>query len=188
MEPSSPLENQFLIALPQLDDPSFARSVTLICRHDADGAMGIVINRPSDYRFAEILSQLGIADPQGELSLREVLLGGPVHPERGFVLHLDDGRDFDSTLRVSERLKLTTSRDILEAMAQGTGPSRTLLALGCAGWGPGQLEGEISANSWLTVPADERVLFELPLEQRWNASAALIGVDLRLLTDYAGRA
>lgn len=188
MEPTSPLENQFLIALPQLDDPNFARSVTLICRHDAEGAMGIVINRASDYTFAEILSQLGIEDSEGSLSRREVLLGGPVHPERGFVLHSDDGRDWDSTLRVSESLKLTTSRDILEAMAQGHGPTQTLLALGCAGWGPGQLEDEISANAWLTVPADARVLFDLPLEQRWNASAALLGVDLRLLTDYAGRA
>ncbi len=186
--PASPLSNQLLIALPQLDDPNFARTVTLICRHDEEGAMGITLNRPSDYHMAEVLSQLGLDDRTGLLGQREVLTGGPVHPERGFVLHADDGRDWDSTYRVSRQIKLTTSRDILAAMAAGSGPAKALLALGCAGWGPGQLEEELAANAWLTVPADDSILFDLPLEQRWNSAAALLGVDLRLLTDYAGRA
>lgn len=186
--PASPLSNQLLIALPQLDDPNFARTVTLICRHDEEGAMGITLNRASDYHMAEVLSQLGLDDRTGELGQREVLTGGPVHPERGFVLHADDGRDWDSTYRVSAQIKLTTSRDILAAMAAGSGPGKALLALGCAGWGPGQLEEELAANAWLTVPADDSILFDLPLEQRWSRAAALLGVDLRLLTDYAGRA
>lgn len=187
---SSPslLSNQLLIALPQLDDPNFSRTVTLICRHDDEGAMGITLNRASDYHMAEVLSQLGLDDLTGLLGQQEVLNGGPVHPERGFVLHSDDGREWDSTYRISEQVRLTTSRDILAAMATGKGPSKALLALGCAGWGPGQLEEEITANAWLTVPADESILFDLPLEQRWNSAAALLGVDLRLLTDYTGRA
>jgi putative transcriptional regulator len=186
-EPSS-LSNQLLIALPQLDDPNFARSVTLICRHDEEGAMGVTINRASDYHLAEVLAQLGLEDRSRSLGGREVLLGGPVHPERGFVLHEDDGRDWDSTYRVSATLKLTTSRDILASMASGEGPARALLALGCAGWSAGQLEEELAANAWLTVPADDSILFDVPLEQRWTRAAHLLGVDLRLLTDYAGRA
>jgi putative transcriptional regulator len=188
MPPSSCLSNHFLIALPQLDDPSFARSVTFICRHDEEGAMGLTINRVSDYHLAEVLSQLGLEGSAGHIGRREVLLGGPVHPERGFVLHIDDGRDWDSTYQVSERLKLTTSRDVLASMASGKGPERSLLALGCAGWDAGQLEEELAANAWLTVPADESVLFEVPIEQRWSRAAGLLGVDLRLLTDYSGRA
>jgi putative transcriptional regulator len=156
-EPSS-LSNQLLIALPQLDDPNFARSVTLICRHDEEGAMGVTINRASDYHLAEVLA------------------------------HEDDGRDWDSTYRVSATLKLTTSRDILASMANGEGPARALLALGCAGWSAGQLEEELAANAWLTVPTDDSILFDVPLEQRWTRAAHLLGVDLRLLTDYAGRA
>lgn len=188
MSPSSCLSNHFLIALPQLDDPNFARSVTFICRHDEEGAMGLTINRVSDYHLAEVLSQLGLEGSAGHIGRREVLLGGPVHPERGFVLHLDDGREWDSSYQVSERLKLTTSRDVLASMAAGKGPERSLLALGCAGWDAGQLEEELAANSWLTVPADESVLFEVPIEQRWSRAAGLLGVDLRLLTDYSGRA
>jgi putative transcriptional regulator len=188
MSPSSCLSNHFLIALPQLDDPNFARSVTFICRHDDEGAMGLTINRVSDYHLAEVLSQLGLEGSAGHIGRREVLLGGPVHPERGFVLHVDDGREWDSSYQVSGRLKLTTSRDVLASMASGKGPDRSLLALGCAGWDAGQLEEELAANSWLTVPADEAVLFEVPIEQRWSRAAGLLGVDLRLLTDYSGRA
>jgi putative transcriptional regulator len=188
MTSASPLSNLLLIALPQLDDPNFARSVTLICRHDEEGAMGLTLNRASDYHMAEVLSQLGLDDRSSQIGAREVLVGGPVHPERGFVLHLDDGREWDSSYRVSERLRLTTSRDILASMAAGDGPERSLLALGCAGWGAGQLEEELSANAWLTVDVDEAVLFDVPLDQRWSHAAGLLGVDLRLLTDYAGRA
>ena len=185
---ATPLANQLLIASPALSDPNFARSVTLICQHDDDGAMGVIVNRASEYTLGEVLRQMNLASQDPRLDDQVVLAGGPVHPERGFVLHADDGRDWDSTYRVSPQIKLTTSRDILAAMAAGSGPAKALLALGCAGWGPGQLEEELAANAWLTVPADDSILFDLPLEQRWNSAAALLGVDLRLLTDYAGRA
>ena len=186
---SSPdsLANHLLVALPALTDSNFARSVALICQHDGDGAMGVVVNQPSDYTLGDVLGQMGIHTDDARLLGWPVHNGGPVHPERGFVIH-DDPRPWDSSLDVGGGLYLTTSRDILEAMAHGHGPRRMLVALGCAGWGPGQLEGELAENSWLTVPADGELLFELPLESRWQSAAARIGVDLFRLTDYSGHA
>jgi putative transcriptional regulator len=130
---------------------------------------------------------MGIASDDNALCAQVVLAGGPVHPERGFVLH-DDARPWDSTLAVAERLYLTTSRDILEAMARGEGPAHALIALGCAGWGAGQLEQELTETSWLTVPSDAELLFALPLESRWQAAAGRIGVDLAYIADYSGHA
>ncbi|MCW4453516.1 YqgE/AlgH family protein [Flavobacterium sp. MXW15] len=184
---STQLANHLLVALPSLADPNFARSVALICQHDGDGAMGVVVNQPSDYTLGEVLSQMDIHTDDATLRGRPVLNGGPVHPERGFVIH-DDARAWDSSLEVGGGLYLTTSRDILEAMAHGDGPRNALVALGCAGWGAGQLEHELAENSWLTVPADGGLLFELPLESRWQSAAARIGVDLFRLTDYSGHA
>ncbi len=181
------LANHLLIALPALDDPNFARSVTLVCQHDADGAMGVVINRPSSYTLADVLAQMNLPADDPAFSQRIVLDGGPVHPERGFVLH-DGDPDWDSTLRVGEDLCLTTSRDILEAVSEGRGPDRLVVALGCAGWGTGQLEFELGENSWLTVPGNIGLLFDLPLEERWQAAGGLIGVDMTRLTDYSGHA
>ena len=185
--PATPLANHLLVALPSLDDPNFARSVVLLCQHDADGAMGIVVNRASEYRLGEVLSQVGL--PGGDAALREqpVLGGGPVHPERGFVLH-DGERDWDSSLAIADALRITTSRDVLEAMTKGEGPDHAVVALGCASWGAGQLEHELGENSWLTVPADAELLFALPLEARWQAAAGRIGVDLFMLADYSGHA
>ena len=183
----SPLSNHLLVALPSLHDPHFARSVTLVCQHDADGAMGVMVNRASEYTLGEVLAQMQIDSDDVELLVSPVLNGGPVHPERGFVIH-DDGREWDSNLQVGENLYLTTSRDILEAMARGDGPRNALVTLGCAGWGSAQLECEIARNSWLTVPADAEVLFDAPLEQRWQLAASRIGVDLFRLTGYSGRA
>jgi len=179
--------NQLLIALPALSDPNFARSVTLICQHDAEGAMGIVVNRTSEYTLGEVLQQMHIEGGDEALRARVVLAGGPVHPERGFVLH-DGGMQWDSTLAITEQLFLTTSRDILEAMARGDGPDNAIVALGCAGWGSGQLEHELTENDWLTAPADAELLFELPLDARWQAAAGRIGVDFAHLADYAGHA
>ena len=182
------LSNQLLIALPALEDPNFNRTVALICQHDGDGAMGVVVNRASEYTLGQVLSQMGIGSEDEALCAQIVLHGGPVHQERGFVLH-DDARQWDSSLRIGEGLYLTTSRDILEAMAAGRGPSHALVALGCAGWGAGQLESELGENSWLTAPSDVGLLFELPLEQRWQRAAGRIGVDdLFRLTDYSGHA
>ena len=131
---SSPLSNQLLVALPSLHDPHFARSVALVCQHDGDGAMGVVVNRPSEYTLGEVLQQMGIASDSDALQSQVVLAGGPVHPERGFFLH-DGDREWDSSLAVGGGLYLTTSRDVLEAMARGDGPAQAVVALGCAGWG-----------------------------------------------------
>ena len=179
--------NQLLVALPALDDPNFARSVALICQHDEAGAMGVVVNRASEYTLGDVLAQMNLETRDAALSGQIVLNGGPVHPERGFVLH-DGQREWDSTLVIGEGLALTTSRDILEAMAEGEGPQHVVVALGCAGWGAGQLEYELGENSWLTAPVDAELLFALPLEQRWQAAGDRIGVDITRITDYIGHA
>ena len=184
---ATPLANQLLIALPSLQDGNFARSVALICQHDDDGAMGIVVNRASEYTLGEVLGQMGVDGGAPEMRGQVVLAGGPVHPERGFVLH-DGGLRWDSTLQIAESLFLTTSRDILESMAQGDGPPQAIVALGCAGWGAGQLEQELTENDWLTAPADAELLFSQPLDHRWEAAAGRIGVDFAHLADYAGHA
>jgi putative transcriptional regulator len=181
------LTDHFLIAMPALDDPNFQRSVTLICQHDANGAMGIVINRIADYTVGELLVQLDIRTDSAELAELAIVAGGPVQPERGFVLH-DDAREWGSTLRFGRGLAVTTSRDILAAMARGDGPENVLVALGYAGWTAGQLEEELAQNSWLTAPADQAILFRTPLADRWHAAARAMGVDLTRLADYAGHA
>ena len=181
----TPLVNQLLIALPSLADTDFERTVSLLCQHDAGGAMGVVVNRRSDYTLGEIFSQMGIACEDEMLCATAVLAGGPVHPERGFVIH-DGERDWDSSLSVTDGLRVTTSRDVLEAMARGEGPGRALVALGCAGWSAGQLDAELVENSWLTAPSDDEILFSLPLDARWQAAAGRIGVDLAHMPGYAG--
>ena len=187
MDAAPTLANQLLIALPGLADPNFSRSVALVCQHDADGAMGVVVNRASEYTLGEVFRQMGIESGDAELCARPVIAGGPVHPERGFVLH-DGEREWDSTLAIADGLYVTTSRDVLEAMARGEGPRSATVALGCAGWGAGQLEHELVENSWLTAPADAELLFALPLDARWQAAAGRIGVDLARLADYTGHA
>lgn len=182
----TPLANQLLVALPTLADPNFSRSVTLLCQHDEQGALGVMVNRPSEYTLGEVFAQMGIGSDDRALCSQRVLAGGPVHPERGFVLH--DGRAWDSSLAIADDLYLTTSRDVLEAMAAGEGPRAATIALGCAGWGAGQLEFELAENSWLTAPADRELLFALPLEERWQAAASRIGVDFARMADYSGHA
>lgn len=187
MSAASSLANQLLVALPALDDPNFSRAVALICQHDEEGAMGVVVNRTSEFTLGDVFAQMGIESGDGDLCGQSVLAGGPVHPERGFVLH-DGGAVWDSTLPIAEDLFVTTSRDVLEAIASGEGPSRAVVALGCAGWGAGQLEYELTENSWLTVPADGELLFATPLEGRWQAAAGRLGVDMMHVADYSGHA
>lgn len=179
--------NQLLIALPTLSDPQFARTVALLCQHDDEGAMGVVVNRASDYTLGEVLRQMDIACDDPALLEQRVLAGGPVHPERGFVIH-DGERAWDSSLAVADGLFVTTSRDILEAIARGEGPDHATVALGCAGWGAGQVEYELTENSWLTAPVRREILFALPLDQRWQAAAGQLGVDLMRMAGHVGHA
>jgi putative transcriptional regulator len=181
------LTNQFLIAMPGMADPNFAQTVTLVCEHNAQGALGIVINRPLEMTLGEVFAQLGLDAAQSRVAGDAVLHGGPVQTDRGFVLH-SPGVPWDSTLPVSDRLHLTTSRDVLDALARGEGPAEVVVALGYAGWEAGQLEAEVAQNAWLTVPADTRLVFETPLEDRWHESCRLLGVDLLHLSSDAGHA
>ena len=181
------LTNQFLVAMPGMSDPNFSQTVTLVCEHSAQGALGIVINRPLSMTLGEVFLQLGLDTSKARLAAEPVLQGGPVQTDRGFVLH-SPGPRWDSTLPVSERLHLTTSRDVLDALARGEGPEEAVVALGYAGWDAGQLEAEMVQNAWLTVPADERLLFSTPVAERWQAAGRLLGVNLLHLSSDAGHA
>jgi len=181
------LTNQFLIAMPTMGDPNFDHTVTFICEHNDDGALGLVINRPSGMRLGDIFEQMSLDPWEPRLGESPVLHGGPVQPERGFVIHDREG-EWGSTLPVSDTIQVTTSRDVLESMAAGKGPDNALVALGYAGWGSGQLEGEMSANAWLTVPADRDIIFTIPFEERWRAAAALIGIDIDQISSDVGHA
>ncbi len=187
MNSSTNLTNQFLIAMPSMQDMNFSQTVTYICEHNHEGAMGIVVNRPTNLHLNDILEQLDIIDVDLQAGEESIYIGGPVQPERGFVLHSDDS-NWDSTLKVTPEISVTTSRDILESIAAGNGPSSHLVALGYAGWASGQLEDEISANAWLNGPADSQIIFNTPPELRWKAAAKLLGVDLDLMSGDAGHA
>jgi len=180
------LRDHFLIAMPGLNDSSFAHSVTYICEHSDKGAMGVVINTATPMLLKEIFSQMDLTDlsDQGDLI---VMNGGPVQPERGFVLHSNEAK-WQSTLEISPDVYLTASRDIIAALAGGSGPKQCLIALGYAGWGEGQLEAEIAANSWLTVPAHKDIIFNTPFEQRWTTAAQTLGIDVTLISSTAGHA
>lgn len=181
------LTNQFLIAMPAMGDPNFDHTVTFVCEHNADGALGLVINRPMDMQLGDILGQMSLEAEDAVVTGTPVLRGGPVQPERGFVIH-DTAGAWSSTFQVGDATHVTTSRDILAAMAEGGGPERVLVVLGYAGWGAGQLEAEMAGNAWLTVPANQEILFELPFDQRWRAAARLIGIDMDRLSSEAGHA
>ncbi|WP_437558031.1 YqgE/AlgH family protein [Acidithiobacillus sulfuriphilus] len=180
------LKNHLLIAMPGLHDGLFDRTVIVICEHTEEGAMGIVINRLLDLNLADALRAVDIV-PGEEMINQGVYWGGPVQEQNGFILHTPAGA-WQSSLAVSSDLVLTTSPDLLTAIAQHEGPDRFLLALGYAGWGGGQLEAEIKDNAWLHGPADPVVIFDLAAGERWQAAARLIGVDMRLLSGAAGHA
>ncbi len=181
------LTNHFLIAMPAMQEGIFAGTLTYVCEHNENGALGIVVNRPISLTLAEMFEQIKIPLHQPRLEKMPVYFGGPVQTERGFVLHDTQG-NWQSTLLIEDKLALTTSRDVLVAMGEGNGPRNMIVSLGYAGWDQGQLEHEISENTWLTVPASEHILFELPPEERLSAAMALLGVDYLSLADNAGHA
>ena len=184
---ASNLSNQFLIAMPGMVDSSFAGSVIYVCEHSSRGALGLVINRPTDIVLKDLFDRIELPLEQPELAARTVYYGGPVQTERGFVLHAPAG-DYDSTLAVAEGIGLTTSKDVLEAVAEGAGPERMLVTLGYSGWGAGQLEKELANNGWLTVAADPHVIFDTPPQERFDAALKLLGVDPMYLAGQAGHA
>lgn len=173
--------------MPTLADPNFQQSVTYVCEHNEQGAMGIVINRPLDIQLGDVLQHMDIEADDPRIAHQIVYLGGPVQTERGFVIHRPLGR-WEAMLQVSDSIGITTSQDILSAIARGEGPERAVIALGYAGWGPGQLEKEMLANAWLSGPADASIIFDLPWEKRWEAAAALVGVDINRISADVGHA
>lgn len=181
------LSNHFLLSMPTLEDPNFQRTLTYVCEHSEHGAMGLVVNRPMTITVGEILQHLEIVPEDRALASLPVYQGGPVETERGFILHMPAGH-WEGTLELAEGLGVTTSRDILEAMARGEGPARSLVALGYSGWGAGQLEAEVGQNAWLTCPASTDILFDVPAEERLATAAARMGIDLGLLSSDAGHA
>lgn len=179
---------QFLIAMPSLAEPPFARGVAFLCQHGEDGAVGLLINQMSEYRLGDVLAQMKLTCDDPEIADSPVLIGGPVQQERGFVLHREHGH-WDSSYRVDDEWSVTTSRDILVAMAVGEGPRHALVTLGYAGWEAGQLEQEVMENAWLTTHADEKIIFDTPIEERWTAATRKMGVrDPNQLAGYAGHA
>lgn len=180
------LAGQLLVAMPNMRDPRFERTVIYLCVHNAEGAMGLVINKPvGSLTFPQLLRQLGI--PKESVVDRRVHFGGPVEMGRGFVLHSDEYEQ-ESTVKVRPGYAVTATIDILKAIAEGGGPERALLALGYAGWAPGQLDGEIQANGWLHAPADVGIVFDDELDTKWNRAISKIGIDLALLSGEAGHA
>jgi putative transcriptional regulator len=181
------LRNHFLLAMPSLSEGIFSHSITYICEHGESGAMGIVINQPLELTVAEIFDHLQIKALK-DFDEVPVLAGGPVQIDHGFVLHRAMNAEWEASIRVTDEITLTTSRDVLRAIANGTGPEEHLIALGYAGWSPGQLEQELAQNSWLTLPADSEILFATPCEQRLGAAAARLGIDMNLISGQAGHA
>lgn len=181
------LTNHFLIAMPNMVDPNFAKTLTYICEHTEKGALGVVVNRLADMSLRDLLLQVGMSADGAGIADEPVFYGGPVQPDRGFVLHQPLG-NWQSTLSVGTATGLTTSKDILQSISAGAGPDRLLVTLGYAGWGAGQLENEIALNGWLTVEANLELVFELPPEQRLTAAMGLLGVSYATLSDMAGHA
>lgn len=187
MDTSSSLINQLLIAMPGMADPNFSSTVTLICEHNDDGALGIIINRPLNLKLSGLFEQLAADDADPDVASSPVMAGGPVGTERGFVLHGKD-HSFENTLSVSDDIQLTLSRDVIDAMATGDGPDKSLVAIGYAGWEPGQLEEEMLANAWLNVDATPELVFDTPFDERWDSAARLLGIDIASISPDAGHA
>lgn len=197
--PAAPinLTNHFLIAMPGLQDVEFARSVVYLCEHSERGALGLIINKPTDINLQKLFDKVEMSLGRADLVQQPVMQGGPVQTERGFVLHDplvwgEDGTEkeavYASTLAIPGGLEMTTSKDVLEALAEGAGPRRLLITLGYSAWGEGQLEAEIADNAWLTVDADQTVIFDTPIHERYDRALALLGVQAWMLSPEAGHA
>ncbi|MBP7392469.1 MAG: YqgE/AlgH family protein [Zoogloea sp.] len=185
--PTINLTDHFLIAMPAMADPNFTRTLTYIAEHNENGAMGVIVNRPTDMRLATLFERIDIPLEQPDFANLPVYFGGPVQADRGFVLHRPGGA-WHSTLKVSDTVGLTSSRDVLQSLATDGQPAEVLVALGYAGWSAGQLEHELAQNAWLTVPADLSIVFDLPPEERLAAAMQLLGIDFAKLSDVAGHA
>jgi putative transcriptional regulator len=186
------LTNQFLIAMPGMADGHFSRTVVYLCEHSKNGALGLVINRPTDITLKNLFEKVELSLDRDELAQQPVFFGGPVQTERGFVLHEKTGTEhspYTSTLSIAGgALEMTTSKDVLEALANGAGPRRLMVTLGYSGWSAGQLEEEIGRNGWLTVDADPEVIFDTPVEERYQRALSLLGFDPLMLSQEAGHA
>jgi putative transcriptional regulator len=181
------LSNHFLLAMPNMADPNFSGAVVLVAEHNDRGALGLVVNKPTTMSLAALLQRIDLTQADDSQARVPVFFGGPVQTDRGFVLHQPKG-EWNSTVPIGPDIALTTSRDVLEAVAEGSGPPKLLVTLGYAGWGPGQLEAEISQNAWLTVKADPALLFDTPAEERFIQAYQMLGIDPALLSPAAGHA
>ena len=185
------LTNQFLIAMPGIGGDTFAGAVIYLCEHTDKGALGLVINKPIDIKLKNLFEKVELSLDRVDLAESPVYYGGPVQTERGFVLHEqidDDGSRFNSSLRIPGGLEMTTSKDVLEALSSGTGPTKILVTLGYSGWGAGQLEEEMGRNSWINVEAQPEIIFNTPVEQRYDKALSLLGIDPAMLSADAGHA
>jgi len=180
------LNNQLLIAMPALADTNFSHTVSYLCQHNDEGALAIVINRPTGMTLTNIFEQMGIQTSDPKIKETPVFMGGPVQQERGFIIHTKDSNAWESSISVSETISLTSSRDILEAIAENKGPEHYLVALGYAGWEAGQLESEILNNAWLNTPFQHDILYRTPIKQRWVTAANQLGIDINKLTTAMG--
>ena len=188
------LTNQFLIAMPGMGDGTFAGTVVYLCEHTEKGALGLVINKPIDIKLKNLFEKVELPLEREDLIEAPVFFGGPVQIERGFVLHerlggdAADGGHYSSSLQIEGGLEMTTSKDVLEAISNGAGPKKLLVTLGYSGWGAGQLEDEISRNGWINVNAERGIIFDTPVEQRYEKALSLLGIDARMLSQEAGHA
>jgi len=185
------LTNQFLIAMPGMGDGTFAGTVVYLCEHTEKGALGLVINKPIDIKLKNLFEKVELSLDREDLADEPVYFGGPVQTERGFVLHErlgDDGGHYNSSLQIQGGLEMTTSKDVLEALSHGAGPKKVLVTLGYSGWGAGQLEEELGRNGWINVQAEPDIIFDTPVEQRYEKALSLLGIDARMLSPEAGHA
>ncbi|CAM3881072.1 YqgE/AlgH family protein [Vreelandella rituensis] len=182
------LKHHFLLAMPHQEDPNFSGSLIYLCDHDENGSMGVIVNHPLDVTLDALFDQLELGGEESPHRETPVYFGGPMHKDRGFILHRGDSDDWDSSIQVEDGIALTTSMDILQALAVGRGPEHFLVCLGCAGWDAGQMEEELKDNAWLTVEGPSNILFNVPPAERLSAAAGVLGIDLNLMTRDAGHA